>query len=601
MKKEKVFLAATEVEDFWDTSYLTVFLGDWCKRYGRKKFWEDIESETMPSYFDEKESDEVYRYLNTVFGRLLFVLHKQMNRIHGVNFSPRYWRIILGTWLMYYIHVMYDRYKNLEYFIKLYPDFTSICLDKGSFIIPKDTMHFVNHIKNADYNLQIYSNILFRLGYQLPTKRLTIAVPDVRFYYAGRGQWLKKVLKKAYELTCKTFQNKNKVFLKNAYFSYHSLFKLIVKTRGAAWPCDYSYQDLPERPIDHDARAILGDIDFGENKFERMLGSLIAFDIPQSLVEGFSFLKKKAKDDFEYEPKAIMSATSWGFDNTFQLWAAESAEKGTMLLGVQHGGNYGIAKNLLQEDIELGIVDRFYSWGWKRYDTFAEVIPMPAPKLIVEGKKKSRKGNNGVLYVTTNYFRYSLQFPWLTNYWENYFLNQTLFISHLSEIITSQLRIRPHREDLGCDVRDRMRDQFPQIKIENWDISFLDSLSQCSVYVSDHPFQSTTFIEALRNNRPTIIFYNPDFAANAVRDEAVDLFNQLKNHSIIFDNPVTAAEQLNSVYGSIESWWNEPKRQGAVRNFLDKFGKTTPDWLADWSEEISSVLEGGNKRIIVKE
>ncbi len=200
MRKNKPFLATTAIEDFWDTSYPIVFLGGWCKRYSRKKFWENIVSETLTSYFEEKKGREIYRYLDTVFERLLFTLHKQMNQIHGTNFSIRYWRIILGPWLCYYVHVMYDRYKNLEHFTRLYPDFTSICLDKKCFLIPKDTMHFVNHIKNDDYNLQIYSNILFWLGYKLPTKRLTVAIPNVGMYFTGEGSWLKNILKHTREL-----------------------------------------------------------------------------------------------------------------------------------------------------------------------------------------------------------------------------------------------------------------------------------------------------------------------------------------------------------------------------------------------------------------
>ncbi len=594
MRSNKPFLATTAIEDFWDTFYPIVFLGGWCKRYSRKKNWENIVSETLPSYFEENKSNEIYLYLNSVFERLLIVLYKQMNQAHEVNFSKRYWRIIFGTWLIGYIHVIYDRYRNLEHFIKFYPDFTSICLDEKSFLIPKDTIHFACHIQEDDYNLQIYSSILSEMGYEFPVKEFRVAVPDVGMYFEKKNRLFKKNLKCAYELICTIFQNKQKVFLRNAYFSNVSMFKLIFKTKGTVWPCVYGYQDLPDFPINYETRETLSKLDFGENKFEKILVSLIPLYMPQSMIEGFSFLRDKVKNDLISRPKAIMSAVCWWFDNIFRVWAAESAEKGTLLLGVQHGGNYGIAANLLQEDIELGIVDKFYSWGWERRGTYAKVIPMPAPKLL-DKKNKSLGGNNGVLFVLSSCPRYLYQAHWSANYWENYFLNQTLFISNLSESIAGQLRVRPHREDLGWGIQDRIKDLFPRIKIEDWDISFSDSLKKCSVYVSDHPLSSTTFIEALSNNKPTIIFYNPYFAANAVRAEAAELFNQLKSNLIIFDDPITAANQLNSVYGSIESWWNEPKRQEAVRNFLDRFGRTSSTWLKDWSAEISNVAITENR------
>lgn len=588
MKSNNPFLATTAIEDFWDTSYPIVFLGEWCKRYSRKKNWENIASKTLPSYFEENKSKEIYAYLNNVFERLLLVLHGQMNQIHGVNFSKRYWRIVLGSWLSNYIHVMYDRYKNLEHFIKFNHGFTSICLDKKSFIIPKDAINFVCHIREDDYNLQIYSSILSGMGYNFPVKELKIALPEVRMYFTG-GNWrFKNILKYICELICRGFQNKRKVFFKDAYFSQSSMLKLMLKTKGVLWPCAYSYQGLPDFTINHKARAILGKLNFGENKFEEMLATLIPLYMPQSAIEGFDFLRKKANKYFISKPKAIMSAICWWFDNIFQVWAAESAEKGAMLLGVQHGGNYGIAANLLQEDIELGIVDKFYSWGWVRRGAYAKVIPMPAPKLV-DRKNKSFGKNNGVLYVLSNCPRYLDQIPWSTNYWENYSMNQSLFIANLSKQVINQLRIRPHREDQGGDVKSRLNDLFPQVKIESWNIPFIDSLRNCSVYVSDHPLYSTTFIEALANNKPTIIFYNPYFAANAIRDDAQGIFNLLKNNSIIFDDPKSAAQQLNLVFDSIESWWNEPKRQEAVRIFLDKFGRISSTWLNDWSDEILNV------------
>jgi len=598
MEKDKPFLVTTAIEDFWDTSYPIVFLGEWCKRYSRKRSWEKVASETMPSYFEENKSGNIYSYLNNVFERLLVVLHKQMNQIHGVDFSIRYWRIIFGAWLISYVHVIYDRYKNIEHFISLYPDFTSICLDSKCFVIPKDVIHFNCQLKNDDFNLQIYSSILAELDYKLPTRELTVSVPDVSVYFTEKSKWFKNILKNIYKLTSKIFQNKQQVFLRNSYFSNWALFKLILKTKGAVWPCIHGYKDLPDYQADYGAREALGKLDFGENEFEKMLVTLLPLYMPQSMVEGFSFLRKQAKNDFISEPKAIMSAISWWFDNTFRAWAAESVEKGTMLLGVQHGGNYGIAANLLQSDIELSIVDKFYSWGWEFCDNYAKVIPMPAPKLV--GKKiKSPRGRKGVLYVLSSCARYSYQIPWSVNYWQDYFVNQTLFMSHLSESVANRLRLRPYKEDLGWDLRDRIKDSFPQIKIEDWDVAFSDSLRDCSVYVCDHPLCSTTFIEALSNNKPTIIFYNPNFAANAVRDEVEELFEQLKENSVIFDDPIKAARHLNSVYGCIESWWNEPKRQAAVRSFLDRHGKTSPTWLQDWSEEILSIAKNGDKRGIV--
>lgn len=590
MTKDKPFLATTAIEDFWDASAYVVFLGKWCKRHNRKNSWQNINCEVLASYFEEKKGCEMYCYLDTVFERLLIVLHKQMNAAHGTDFSLRYWRIILGPWLILYIHVMYDRYRSLKHFIGVYPDFSSICLDQGCFLIPKDTMYFAVHSKNDDYNLQIYSSILSWLGYRLPTKKLKISTPDVSIYLTGENKLLKKVLKYTYKLISGVLSSKDQVFLRGTYFSNSSLFKLIFKTRGTVWPCLYDYQTLPDFPIDYEKREILGRFDFGENEFEKMIATFIHNSMPQSMVEGFNFLRQRVNSELISEPKAIMSAISWWFDDIFQIWSAESGEKGIKLLGVQHGGNYGMLESHLQEDLELKAVDKYYSWGWKRDRARTEVMPMPAPKLV-ESKTKVFNPSNEILYPLNTYSRYLLFFPWSTDFWENYFLNQGLFLRHTSDEVRKHLRIRPHRDDLGWDAKERIAEIIPDLRFESWEVAFKDSLNNSRIFVSDHPLQSTTFIEALSSNKPTIAFYRPEFAANKLRPDAVAYFEQLKENAIIFDDPVKAADQLNLIYDSAAVWWNQPKRQEAVKNFLYRFGRTSPAWLPEWSEEVSNVIK----------
>lgn len=590
MKNKKVFLATTALEDFWDPSCYLIFLGNWCKRRSRKDFWKIFSSEVLPGYFKEEDAGQIYSYLNGVFERLVLVLHKQMNKVHGVNFSNRYWKIISGSWLRCYIHAVYDRYRSLKHFIEIHPKFDSICLDKECFVIPRDKISFAILVKNDEYNLQIYSNILFWLGYNMPTKKMDIPMPDSSAYFSVKNRVSKKILKNVYEFICGLFRQKNHVFLRDTYFSYLSLFKLILKTKGIAYPCVPEYHNFSGSPIDREARKILGNFDFGENEFEKMLASFICFDMPKSMVEDFNFIRDKARSNFVFAPKAIMSATSWWFDEIFLAWAAESAEKKTMLLGVQHGGNYGMLELFNQEDIEFDIVDKYYSWGWEWEGVRVKVKPMPASKLITKKVKRSNSSKQ-VLYLSNSYSRYLLAFPWSTKFWETCLFNQGLFLKNISEEIKRNLKIRLHREDLGWDMKERLADIVPNVKFEGWDVLFTDSLNNSRIYVSDHPLHSTTFIEALRNNKPTIVFYRPEIAANKLRPEAAFYFKMLKDNEIVFDDPVKAASHLNSVYSSALDWWNEPRRQDAVNKFLNKFGRTSSDWLGEWAQEISSIAK----------
>ena len=114
-KKNDVFLATTALEEFWDTTKPVVFLGDWCKRYSRRSVWEKVHKETLESPWKERSAVEVaYKYTNEVYEKMLTILSEYLNELHRENHSLRYWRIVLGIWLSYYIAAMYDKYVLLK-------------------------------------------------------------------------------------------------------------------------------------------------------------------------------------------------------------------------------------------------------------------------------------------------------------------------------------------------------------------------------------------------------------------------------------------------------------------------------------------------------
>jgi putative transferase (TIGR04331 family) len=40
-------------------------------------------------------------------------LSRELNRVNGVNHSQRYWRIIIGPWLYFFIGIFYDRFLSI--------------------------------------------------------------------------------------------------------------------------------------------------------------------------------------------------------------------------------------------------------------------------------------------------------------------------------------------------------------------------------------------------------------------------------------------------------------------------------------------------------
>ena len=90
----KRFLITTALEETWVSSEPVLFLGEWCKRYGRKKLWSKMDTEVLPFHWDDRGKLHAdYQDLQELHERLLQDLTPQLNQMHGVDRSLRHWQI----------------------------------------------------------------------------------------------------------------------------------------------------------------------------------------------------------------------------------------------------------------------------------------------------------------------------------------------------------------------------------------------------------------------------------------------------------------------------------------------------------------------------
>lgn len=583
----KVFLATTALEEFWDTTKPIIFLGEWCLLYSRRSFWEPLNGQLLKSPFDNaKAGHAAYHYVNEIYEQILPLLGSALNTLHGKCYSQRYWRIVLGPWAQYYLSVIYDRYIHLKNALEKYPDLTTIVLLEDSFIVPSDTADFISYVVMEDsFNLQIYTKILGALGKTFPSKKVRIERDYFRDKPAGIS-WKRKIagtLAKTYtSVGAKLSQS---IFLRSAYFSKTSESHLLIKTFGKVFPVTPPFARQAVPTSYNDIRKNLLNIDMGHGEFEQCLSAILFSDMPKCFVEEFCYVNSEAQNAYPQTPKAIFSANAWYFEETFKQWAAISAEKGTLLLGTPHGGSYGGLANMPSENHETAIVDRYYSWGWERADCVAEVIPFSATKLAGRKIIGSSNQKSGILWVTTIHPRYLYQLPLLPQCFHEYLSWQCCFARTLSRKILANLRIRPHREDYGWDIFQRLNECIPGMSMETWDVPFQESIVNCRLYVCDHC--STTFAEALAVNKPTILFWNPQ--ANELRPEAQPYYDLLRKNGILFDTPESAGKAVNQIYDDVETWWNDPERQNAVASFCERFAQNSPNAIEMWAAELKKI------------
>ena len=157
--------------------------------------------------------------------------------------------------------------------------------------------------------------------------------------------------------------------------------------------------------------------------------------------------------------------------------------------------------------------------------------------------------------------------------------------------LLSLLCVRPHYQDYGLNFVQRLREHIPNLKLDSWDNTFLKSLEEHRLYVCDH--NSTTFIEALVANKPTILFWNPK--DNQLLPEAKYYFDMLRKSGILFDSPEGAAKAIDIIYNDVESWWNDSDRQKKISIFCDQYCRTSTDAIDLWINELNRVV--GNSEV----
>ncbi len=583
-----VFLATTALEEFWDTSKPIVFLGEWCMLYSLSDILENLDYQILKSPFDYPNiGEDIYSEVSNIYEKLLPILALKLNKIHNINYGERYWRIMIGPWLQWYLPTLYDHYLHIKVALEQFPEFTTIGLTSASFITPLDTMDFIELRKGDLYHLQLYTRTLNFFGKTFPCKSAKFSRAN---NFQSKTSYLRGWLDSVFNFVAKkNISSRSTINLHASYFTSQVVWKLVLKSFGCVVPRKTQLTPPKIFQLDEEKRGLLAGLNMRQNEFERCLSDLISLDIPQCFIEGFSTIDKASKEKYPVIlNQIIFSSNSWYFDELFKHWAARCAENGGLILGTQHGGCYGTLASKLAEDHETEISDYYYSWGWERSNCRALVIPMPATSFCGVKKIGANNRKNGILWAVTTEPRYLIEFPRLPLHLPEYFQRQARFLTLLPSNLLKELRFRAHYEEHGWNVIARLKKFDPNLVVESWSIPFLNSLRNCRLYVCDH--LSTTYAQALALNKPTILFFYEE-QTTLLNSEAKPYFELLRKAGILYDTPEAAAIAVAIAYEDVEQWWNAPERQKAVQSFCYRYARTSPGSIEKWNAELTRIAK----------
>ncbi len=571
-------LVTTAIEKTFpkDKNEKILFLGEWCKLYSKKDVYEQYEHKTLSYHWDDREKlYEDTKYIDKIYEKYLEILKDNLNKIHGVDFSISYWRIILGPWLRYFIEIVYDRYLSILEVSKKNIDYTIAINLKDEDILPSSMDDFNALYKDDLWNHYIYKNIIS--FFNIKIKNIEIGGDD-KIVNKKEKICLKDKIKKF-----SFFINKfNKVHFFSSYINLGNLWALQIKLGQIP-----TLGTTINLGVDVNCNAKLREsliISNTESLFEKILISLLKKQIPKYYLESYKEFRLEVLKKYPKNAKVIFTANAYSSDDAFKFWTAEKKEEGTKYIIGQHGGHYGMGLFSSHEEHQIKSADNFFSWGWdNKYNK--KIVPVSAVKLI---KNINYNPNGDILIPLSSFPRYSchiMAMP-IDGQVLNYIDDQVSYLISSSDNAKKLLKLRIYQHDYKWNIKERFIDKGCESFIEsdiNLNKSFYDRLSECRLCIST--YNATTYLETFSANYPTLLYWNP--LHWELRDEAKPYFDLIESAGILHYTPKSLVLKLNEIYQDPLAWWSQEKVQTAKNKFCNRFANKDNDFLVDYKREIA--------------
>jgi putative transferase (TIGR04331 family) len=586
-------LVTTADERTWPTEEHepVLFLGEWCKRYSRKEKWDRLDWIVVPYHWDDREKLYTdYQYLQELYEKLLVELSDKLNQIHSVKHSIRYWRILIGPWLGWFIQILFDRRYMLEQAIEEHKITACSILERDPLsIIPNDMEHFIKFIVEDDWNEAVYTQLL-QMCYKGKIELLTLKNEKQKLKYKGTNHdankgikiQLKKGVGRFVDYYNRLFSRNHDYFFISTYLPLKLEFNLQV--RLGQFPKFWRSKNIPNHCSNILLRQWQLNSDNSDDKlFDAIARKMIPLHIPTSYLEGYKELVNFSNQlPWPDKPKAIFTSNSYSSDDLFKVWSAQKVDNATPFVIGQHGGHLGMAPFSFHEEHQVKIADKWISWGWR--DKLRPNIT-PLGNLKNTGIEVEYDASGGALLVEVAISRYSnhvYAIP-ISSQWLNYFDEQKRFLKALPLVLRKQVLLRL-KGDYGWDQVDRWQSQLPEVKI-NQDYQNIHKLIRKSrLYIST--YNSTTYLDSLFWNIPTLMFWNPEHWE--LNEETKPYFKLLEDVGIFHKTPESAAQKMIEIWDNVDLWWMSEQVQSVRNQICDQYSKICKHPVS----ELESIMVG---------
>ena len=554
-----------------------------------------MNAEVLPYHWDNREKlFNDYQYLKDIYENTLKALQKQLNEIHQVDHSLRYWRILIGPWLGYFLQMVFDRWFMLREAIHNNKITSCRVLARDPMsLVANDMRDFDRLYITDDWNEMIYSQLIDLCWHDsfniLKVQPQACAETEKSNTFSARKNSLKRYTETAIQFYNNIFSKNDDYFFLTTYLPLKEDFKLQI--RLGQFPKLWREETRATTKPDIQQRQwSFGSSNIKEDSFEFIARQFIRQHIPTDYLEGYNDLCAKAKSlKWPKNPKAIFTSNSYSSDDLFKVWAAEKIELGIPLVIGQHGGHFGMTPFAFHEEHQIKISDKWLSWGWSDTNR-QQITPVGNFKIIHKNVRYNSKGGLLMVQMALPRYSYHLYALPISRQYIDYLDDQFTFVETLPEVIRNELTVRLFRKDFGWEQKARWNEKYPNIKLDTGNKNIKKLISQNRIYLST--YNATTFLESFAMNIPTVMFWNPNHSE--LRNPVKPYFTALKEVGVFHETPESAAKHITEIWNDVEKWWNSDSVTKAVKDFCEKFNRTNKNVVYMMQKEFVNLI---NKKV----
>jgi putative transferase (TIGR04331 family) len=588
MKKNKNILITTSLKQTWGKNKL-FFLGHWCQNRGNfKNLKRNSYKISKYNWDDRKKFLEDYKYLNKLYSKVLNNLSIYLNNVHNVNYSLRYWKILISPWLITFLQISFERYTNLSFFLKnqKYKNFETIILKiKPEKILPNTYEEFSRLILSDTWNHYLYSRLIEykKFNFKINKNYKKFNNEEKFEEYIENKKSKHNIL---YNFTVNFIESlfsKSKLLFSESYLGYKYDIKLAFK-----------YFNFPRFSVGtsntpKNKNAFLRNKKINiktMNVFEEFIKDHLIEFMPKSFLENFDTIGKQSKNMFwPKSPKIIF--TSHFMTKTLQSrYTADCIEtqNSKLILG-QHGGVYGQYLFSSMENYELDICDKYLSWGWT-YKNNKKIIPFGMIKDLKEIEYNNKNSNLLMILRSQPRYTHRLNSYSGTNQIRKYYLENVNLCKKLDKnIVKNNLIIRLHSRKFGWDEDKFFKKKFESIKIDLGYKKIKELFSSAKLVL--HTYVGTGYLETLYQNIPTVIYANLNDCL--LNKKTLDSLKVLKKAKIFHNDYKSAAKFINSNWNNINEWWNSDICKKARKKYCSYYAMDNRHKIASLNNIIKSI------------